>query len=78
MALCSSAPPGVSHSQPGNGRQEEGMTGWLFRRVGVDVHMRDRYVAVGRVPVIVLVLFALSVVVGAAWLVFITVRSLAG
>jgi len=54
------------------------MTGWLFRRVGVDVHMRDRYVAVGRVPVIVLVLFALSVVVGAAWLVFITVRSLAG
>jgi hypothetical protein len=54
---------------------EEAMNGWLFRRVGVDVHVRDRYIAVGRIPVIALVLLALSVVVGAVWLVLITASS---
>jgi hypothetical protein len=58
--------------------QGEAVSGWLFRRVGVDVHVRDRYFIVGRIPVIVLVLLALSAVVGAAWLVLITVRSLLG
>jgi hypothetical protein len=54
------------------------MSEWLFRRVGVDIHVRDHYVAVGRIPVIVLVLLALSAVAGAVWLVLIAVRSLIG
>ena len=49
------------------------MSGWLFRRVGVDVHVRDHYFIVGRIPVIVLVLFALSVIGGAIWLLLKTV-----
>jgi hypothetical protein len=54
---------------------EEAVSGWLFRRVGVDVHVRNHYVLVGRIPVIVLVLFALSVVAGAMWLVLKTVQA---
>jgi hypothetical protein len=54
------------------------MSGWLFRRVGVDLHVRDRYVVVGRIPVIVLGLLALTVVLGAVWLVLRTVRSFLG
>lgn len=49
------------------------MSGRLFRRVGVDIHVRDHYVTVGRIPVIVLVLIALSVIGGAVWLVLNTV-----
>ena len=47
--------------------------GLLFRRVGVDIHVRNHYVPVGRIPVIVLVLFALSLMGGAIWLVLKTV-----
>lgn len=54
------------------------MSGWLFRRVGVDVHVRDHYVPVGRIPVIVLVFFALSVIAGGMWLVLKTVQALQG
>ena len=49
------------------------MSGWLFRRVGVDIHVRDHYVPVGSIPVIVLLLIALSVIGGAVWLVLKTV-----
>lgn len=44
----------------------------------MDIHVRDRYVAVGRIPVIVLVLLALSVVAGAVWLALITARLSSG
>jgi len=43
--------------------------------MGVDIHVRDHYMPVGRIPVIVLVLIALSVIVGAIWLVLKAVRS---
>jgi len=54
------------------------VSGWLFRRVGVDLHVRNHYVPVGRIPVIVLVLFALSVIAGAMWLALKTVRMFQG
>jgi len=55
---------------------EEAVSWWLFGSVGVDLHVGDHYVIVGRIPVIVLVLLALSVIVGAMWLVVRIVRSL--
>ena len=51
------------------------MAVWLFRRVGVDVHFRDRYYIVGRIPVIVLCLLPLGIVVGVIWLVLVLVRT---
>lgn len=41
------------------------MTPCLFRRVGVDLHVRDRYFIVGRAPLILLCLLALSIMVSA-------------
>ena len=55
---------------------EEAVSWWLFGSVGVDLHVRDHYVIVGRIPVIVLVLLALSVIGAAMWLVVRIVRSL--
>ena len=57
---------------------KKAMSGWLSRRVGVDLHVGDRYVIVGRIPVIVLGLLALSVVAGAVWLVLMTAMSFNG
>ena len=54
------------------------MSSGLLRRVGVDVHFRNHHVPVGRVPVIVLVLIALGVVVGAMSLVLKTVQMVEG
>ena len=56
----------------------EAVSGWLFRRVGVDLHVRNHYVLVGRIPVIVLALFALGVIAGAVWLVLKTVQVFQG
>ena len=53
---------------------QEAMTAWFFRKVGVDVHIRDRYFIVGRIPVILLCLLALSAVLGVIWLVLFVVR----
>ena len=53
---------------------KEAVSGWLFRRVGVDIHVGDRYVPVGRIPVIVLVLAVPSVIAGAMWLVVKTIQ----
>ena len=55
---------------------EEAVSWWLFGSVGVDLHVGDHYVIVGRIPVIVLVLLALSVIGAAMWLVVRIVRSL--
>jgi|SoiMethySBSTD1v2_1073268.scaffolds.fasta_scaffold763118_2 hypothetical protein len=43
-------------------------SGWLFRRVGVDLHWGERYLIVGRFPVFALVGFAVSIVAAAVWL----------
>ena len=55
---------------------EEAVSWWLFGSVGVDLHVGDHYVIVGRIPVIVLVLLALSVIGAAMWLVVRIVSSL--
>ena len=55
---------------------EEAVSWWLFGSVGVDLHVGDHYVIVGRIPVIVLVLLGLSIIGGAMWLVVRIVRSL--
>jgi len=44
------------------------MNRWLFRRVGVDLHVGGHYVVLGRIPVVMLGLGALSVIAGAIWL----------
>jgi hypothetical protein len=52
------------------------MTWWLFRRVGVDLHVGGRHMVVGRIPVILLGLLTLSVIAVAMWLVLRTGKSL--
>jgi len=52
------------------------MTAWLFRRVGMDLHVGDRYFVVGRIPVILLCLLALSATLGAIWFVLFVVRTI--